>query len=91
MFAFVIINVLRIRMKMCGTILWNAKAEKIQDIENHTKTTVLNQENDIFNPRLYITLHYSKKFYPCARRYKYMCKNGNLHARIKKRLMHRKY
>ena len=37
-------------------ILWNAKAEKIQDIENHTKTTVLNQENTIFNPRLlYIT------------------------------------
>ena len=36
--------------------LWNAKAEKIQDIENDTKTTVLNLENDIFNPRLlYIT------------------------------------
>ena len=36
--------------------LWNAKAEKIQDIENHTKTTVLNRENNIFNPRLlYIT------------------------------------
>ena len=32
--------------------VWNAKAEKIQDIENHTKTTVLNQENNIFNPRL---------------------------------------
>ena len=36
--------------------VWNAKAEKIQDIENHTKTIVLNQENNIFNPRLlYIT------------------------------------
>ena len=36
--------------------LWNAKAEKIQNIENHTKTTVLNQENNISNPRLlYIT------------------------------------
>ena len=36
--------------------VWNAKAEKIQDIVNHTKTTVLNQENNIFNPRLlYIT------------------------------------
>ena len=32
--------------------LWNAKAEKNQDIENHTKTTVLNQENNIFDPRL---------------------------------------
>ena len=39
-----------------ATLVWNAKAEKIQDIENHTKTTFLNQENDIFNPRLlYIT------------------------------------
>ena len=36
--------------------LWNAKAEKINDIENHIKTTVLNHENNIFNPRLlYIT------------------------------------
>ena len=36
--------------------VWNAKAEKIQDIENHTQTTVLNQENNMFNPRLlYIT------------------------------------
>ena len=36
--------------------VWNAKAEKIQDIENHTKTTVLNQENNISYPRrLYIT------------------------------------
>ena len=38
------------------TNLWNAKAEKIQDIENHTKTNVLNQENNISYPRLlYIT------------------------------------
>ena len=37
-------------------ILWNAKAEKIQDLENHTKTIVLNQENNISYPRfLYIT------------------------------------
>ena len=37
-------------------MVWNAKAEKNQDIKNHTKTTVLNHENDIFNPRLlYIT------------------------------------
>ena len=39
-----------------GPWVWNAKAEKIQDIENHTKTTVLNQENNISYPRLlYIT------------------------------------
>ena len=32
------------------------KRKKIQDIENHTNTTILNQENNIFNPRLlYIT------------------------------------
>ena len=32
------------------------KRKKIQNIENHTKTTVLNQENNIFNPiLLYIT------------------------------------
>ena len=38
------------------TRVWNAKAEKIQNIENHTKTTVLNQENKISYPRfLYIT------------------------------------
>ena len=42
--------------RCCISHLWNAKAEKIQDIVNHTKTTVLNQENNIFNPRLlYIT------------------------------------
>ena len=40
----------------CDGILWNAKAEKIQDIENRTKRTVLNQDNNIFNPRLlYVT------------------------------------
>ena len=37
-------------------IMGCVKAEKIQDIENHTKTTVSNQENDSFNPiLLYIT------------------------------------
>ena len=36
--------------------IWNAKAETIQDIENHMKTTVLNQENSISYPKfLYIT------------------------------------
>ena len=68
--------------------VWNAKAEKIQDIENHIKATVLNQENTISNPRLlYITarnsIHMQDVVNTCV-------KNGNLHARIK-RLMHRKY
>ena len=33
---------------MCNIVttylVWNAKAEKIQDVKNHTKTIILNQE-----------------------------------------------
>ena len=36
-----------------GPYIWNAKAEKIQDIENHTKTNVLIQENNISYPRFF--------------------------------------
>ena len=62
----------------------NAKAEKIQDIEKHTKTTVLNQENDVSNPRLlYITarnsIHVQDVVNTCVK-WKSTCKN--------KRLMH---
>ena len=40
----VVDNTTRVRAAL---YIWNAKAEKIQDIEDHTKTTVLNQENNI--------------------------------------------
>ena len=45
-------------------------------------------QNDCFKPRKWyflskISLHYSKKFYQCARLCKYMCENENLYARIK--------
>ena len=50
------VGLLTAHPKSATARLWNAKTEKIQDIENHTKTTVLNQENNIFNPSLlYIT------------------------------------
>ena len=60
--------------------LWNAKAEKIQDIENHTKTTVLNQENNIFYPRfLYITARNSIHVQYVVN----TCVKMKIHARIK--------
>ena len=64
--------------------LWNAKAEKIQDIEDHTKTTVLNKENNISNPRLlYITarnyIHMQDAVNTCVK-WKSTCKNVKTNA-----------
>ena len=73
--------------------VWNAKAEKIQDLKKShqhdyfkPRNSFSNPENNISYPWLnYIT---ARTFLPCARRLIYMCKNEKIHARIKN--LHRK-
>ena len=78
--------------KLCCQV-WNAKAEKIQDVKKShqhdyfkPRNYFSNPENNISYPWLnYIT---ARTFLPCARRLIYMCKNEKIHARIKN--LHRK-